>query len=72
MKGAMAELCARIIRMPNSNSTVIIGTIHQRLFPQKNPSSSPAIPNRRPAVFIKLIVSSLCNQMRFACKDQWY
>lgn len=72
MNGAIAELCATIIKMPNNSSTVIIGTIHQRLLPQKNPNNSPAIPKRRPVVFMKLMVSSLCNSMRFACKTRRY
>src|ERR1700674_1645476 len=46
--------------IPNSSSTVIIGTSHQRLLLIKKLSSSPAIPNRRPAVLSKLIVSSHC------------
>src|SRR3989338_2963248 len=46
MKGAMAELWAKMTRTPKSNNTRTIGVSHHHLFCQKNRSSSPAMPNR--------------------------
>lgn len=46
----MAELCARISKTPNVNSTKIMGANHQRLLPHRNESSWPAILKRRAAI----------------------
>ena len=47
MNGAITELCAKTSTTPRTSTTVIIGSIHQRLLFQKNESNSPAIPKRR-------------------------
>src|SRR5580658_1897199 len=44
MKGAMAELCPRIMRAPIRNKLTTIGTSHHRLLRMKKESSSPATP----------------------------
>src|SRR5713226_1911718 len=58
MNGAMAELCARISNTPKRNKVTSMGSIHQRLCPQKKEKSSAAIPKRWPAAFTKRMNAS--------------
>src|ERR1051325_8373312 len=46
MNGAIAELCAKTMRPPNTNSTSSIGVSHHHLLFQKKPNSSPKTPVR--------------------------
>lgn len=63
MNGAMAELCARMSKTPKTNSTTIMGSIHQRLLPQRKVRSSPAIPKRLIAILKKPIrVGNPCQE----------
>src|SRR5690348_4062313 len=45
MNGAIAELCARMIRPPSNSSMQTTGTIHQSFADQRKLSSSPAMGN---------------------------
>lgn len=51
----MAELWAKIIRLPSTKSIKIIGVSHHHLRCQKNSSNSPAMPNRLAKLSIKRI-----------------
>src|SRR5262249_23210634 len=46
MKGAIAELCAKTTRAPNTNKASSIGVNHHHLLLQKNAKSSPTMPVR--------------------------
>src|SRR5262245_38762325 len=64
MKGAIAELRARMNSTPNRNNTTIIGSIRQRLLLSNNDSTLPAVSRRRCAIRKKCIeVSSPCDAL---------
>src|SRR3972149_3965650 len=48
MNGAIAELWAKSISVPNASNTAIIGMSHQSFRSQRKARSSPMIPNRLP------------------------
>src|SRR6266511_2078500 len=62
MNGAIAELCAKIIRPPSRRSVSTIGIIHQSFAAQRKLSNSPAIENFMSRFFI-IPPMSLLNQM---------
>ena len=50
MNGAIAELCARMIKVPTTKRMINMGTSHHLLLLQKNENKSRMIPRRPVAV----------------------
>ena len=62
----MAELWAKIIRLPSTKSIKIIGVIHHHLRCQKNSNKSPAMPKRLAKLSIKRICVTSWSKMGIA------
>jgi len=58
MKGAIAELSAKMSNTANKTNTVIIGSIHQRWLFQRKENSSATIPERLLVIFARFIMFS--------------
>src|ERR1700728_1691471 len=62
----MAELCARIIKIPTTKRMINIGMSHHLLLLQKNANSSRTIP-RRPDVVCMALANPITFLLRYVC-----